>query len=96
MSVAGPLKASDISDLRTALDFLAQHPGQLVSPGGSRSLSGDRRCLPAGGRGHSGGSSHQDRTGHCSSREREGLMTCRWWPASLPAEAYCAAPGKHA
>jgi len=31
MSVAGPLKASDISDLRTALDFLAQHPGQLVS-----------------------------------------------------------------
>ena len=27
----GPMKASDITDLRTALDFLAQTPGQLVS-----------------------------------------------------------------
>ena len=33
MSVAGPMKASDIDDLRTTLDFLAQQPGQLVSTG---------------------------------------------------------------
>ena len=34
MRVPKPLKAADIIDLRTALAFLAQHPGQLVSTDG--------------------------------------------------------------
>ena len=89
------MDSRQINDLRSALDLLAEKPGQLVSTDVEvdpyLELAGVYRRV---GVRHAHRAAHQDRPGH-DVRERQGLRTGAWSPACSPAGSAPPCSGQH-